>query len=196
LAIEITPQNDLSDDPAVAKKLPDEIVRPKTALAQFIEDNSKLVTSIAAFVALTALSSQLENDDAKLYISGLSLLAAMLLAIELLRQLPPEPHRGLLIPFSLLLAALVFAMGEYWVSRFKAVWVPIVTFVVLGFVFVVLPVLFIGFITKVIVLVSVHLFHRQMHAKLKTRIEQFGLLGFVGILFLCWLWVSYRFGGH
>src|SRR5712691_10966035 len=42
----------------------------------------------------------------------------------------------------------------------------------------------------------IKLYYLWKCSNLKTRIEQFGLLGFVGILFLCWLWVSYRFGGH
>ncbi len=119
-----------------------------------------------------------------------------LLAIELYRQLPPEPHKGLLVPFSLILSMLVFAMGYYWVSQFKAVWVPIVTFIVLIFVFVALPALFIHLVTKVIVQVSTHAFHRQIRAESKTRIEQFGLLSLVILMVLSWLWISHRFGGR
>lgn len=39
--------------------------RPKVTLKEFIEDNSKLITSMAAFVALTAFALQLDNTDVK-----------------------------------------------------------------------------------------------------------------------------------
>lgn len=192
----MTAQNDLSDGPAVAKKSPEEIGHPKATLAQFIEDNSKLVTSMAAFVVLTAFSSQLDNNDAKLYLSGLCFLAAVLLGIELFRQLPPEPHHWLLKAFSLNLTVLVFGMGWYWVSRFTVVWAPIIFFVVEIVVFVVLPLVFVHFVTKLIVLVAARFFHRQVRDEMKTRIEQVGFFGLVGSLFLCGLWVFYRLGGH
>ena len=38
---------------------PPAVVKPQVTLGRFIDDNSKLVTSMAAFVALTAFSSQL-----------------------------------------------------------------------------------------------------------------------------------------
>jgi hypothetical protein len=192
----MTSKNDLQDDLAVAKNSPEKTGRPKATLARFIDDYSKLVTSIAAFVALTAFASQLDNYDAKLYLSGLCLLAAVLLGIELYRQLPPEPHHWLLKAFSLNLTLLVFGMGWYWVSRFTVVWGPIIFAVIYVFVFAGLPYLFAHFVTKLIVLVAARLFHCQIRAEMKTRIEQVGFFGLIGSLLLCGFWVLYKFCGH
>jgi hypothetical protein len=42
-------------------------------LAQFIDENSKLVTSIAAFVALTAFSSQLDVSGIRSFLPAVNL---------------------------------------------------------------------------------------------------------------------------
>jgi hypothetical protein len=40
-------------------------------------------TSIAAFIALTAFSSRIDNDSIKLFFAGFTLLAAVVLILEL-----------------------------------------------------------------------------------------------------------------
>jgi hypothetical protein len=56
----MTSENDHLGSPSVAKNVPEQIVQPKTALAQFIEGNSKLVTSIAGRVAHPSSSNLTE----------------------------------------------------------------------------------------------------------------------------------------
>src|SRR5258705_507978 len=115
--IETTAQTEKSNSTAT-------VPAPKATLADFIDQNSKLVTSVAAFVALTAFSLQIENPEIKLYFSALTFLAAGLLALELWAKLPSLPYHWRLTAFSHVLTILVFAMGYYWFTKFPAVWVP------------------------------------------------------------------------
>lgn len=90
-------------------------------LERFIDENSKLVTSIAAFVALAAFSFQLDVD--RFYtLSALSLIAALVLGLELQSRIPSSPRHWRLNLFASVLATIILVMGVVWIDKFWGLW--------------------------------------------------------------------------
>jgi hypothetical protein len=98
----------------------------KATLRDFIDTQSKLVTSIAAFIALTVFGGQLDDGSGiKIFISALTLSAAILLTWELLINLPEPPREWRVELFSHILSLLTIFMVWLWFSKFPAAWVPL-----------------------------------------------------------------------
>jgi hypothetical protein len=173
---------------------------PKATLAQFIEANSKLVTSIAAFVALTAFSSQIDNADIKLHFSALSFSAAGLLTLELLAKFPPPPRHWRLEAFSFVLTILVAAMGYYWFVKFPAVWVPqvaTVLYVVVAFVVLLVPASGLTHIsTKGINFIIARIWKREPQQPFIRRIRMVVFLTWTALVFAGLVWVSKKLAAH
>ncbi|HVS86760.1 MAG TPA: hypothetical protein VHF01_00915 [Candidatus Acidoferrum sp.] len=188
----------MSSAPAQPTKsnLPEEPAPPKATLGQFIEDNSKLVTSIAAFIALTAFSSQLENNDLKPLFPALTFLAAALLSLELLTKLPAPPHHWRLEAFSRVFALLVMLMGWYWFLTFPGLWIPLL----LNFVQIVLLFALAGLLTylftKAIKLVTAKLFKPEIGADVMRRVSQMAFLLCTALVFVGLLWISRKLANH
>jgi hypothetical protein len=168
----------------------------KATLSEFIDDNHKLVTSLAAFVAVTAFSSQLPSNDIKLNMAGFAFLGAFLLAFELLRQLPSPPRQWRLDAFAYVLVILLFTMGYYWLSQFQNIWAPLVPVVIVLIVFLVLALLPGTLFAKVIKFIAKRFLHREIPTETETRISQMWLFFFTGLLLVGWLLLSWKFGGH
>lgn len=168
----------------------------KPTLGQFIDDNYKLVTSLAAFIAVTAFSSQLPANDIKVEMAGFAFLGAFLLAFELLRKLPASPRQWRLDAFAYVLVILLFTMGEYWVAQFQTIWAPLLSVSIVLFMFLLLTVLPATLLGKAVEFIAKQLFRREIPAEVVNRISQFGFLFFVGLLFVGWLLVSWKFGGR
>jgi len=174
-----------------------EAERPKNAtLADFIKDNYTLITSLAAFVALTAFSFQLDNPEAKLGLSAAALFGALLLGIELFFRLPPRPHHWRLVLFDLVLLALFGELGRYWFLHFTVVWVPaVVAFS---------PVLTLVFLSAGITLllravvkfVATRIFKRSLDAERFERGSQFAFLFIMALLLATVIWGLHRIDGH
>lgn len=162
----------------------------KFTLSQFIEDNSKLITSVAAFVALTAFSSQLDNGDIKILFPALTFLAAALLSFELLRKLPAPPRHWRLEAFSLILANLVLLMGWYWLSKFPVVWVPTLGYLVEIVLFIGLAVLLTRFFSKVTKVIAAKLFKREIRTDAMLRVPQFWFVFCMVLALMGLLWAS------
>jgi hypothetical protein len=168
----------------------------KPTLGDFIEAHSKLVTSIAAFIALTAFSSQIDNNSGiKLFFPALTLLAAIMLILELHSKLPDRPHWRLDV-FSNVLTLLTFAIAWYWVSRFPVLWVPIAGSVLQMCVFFGGALLLTHLLTKVVTAISAKLFKRSMNPTVMLRISQTGFVLFMFVLVAGLIWTGHKLSSH
>jgi hypothetical protein len=165
-----------------------EVVSRKATLGEFIDVNSKLVTSIAAFAALTAFSSQMDNGDIKFIFPGLTFLAAVLLTIELSTLMPPRPLHWRLELFSQILGLMTLLMGAYWFSKFPALWGSVVVFAISMVIFLGIPAVLAHFLTKLIKIVAAKLFNREIGANAILRTGQiiFITCALCGLLGLSW----------
>jgi hypothetical protein len=181
--------------PLTESNLPEPAVS-KASLSQFIKEHSKLVTGIAAFVGLTAFSSQLSNNDIRPLFPALTFLAAALLALELLMKLPEPPREWRLEIFSMVLAVLVIMMGWYWRSNFPVVWVPALLFLIEIVVLIGLAALLTYLLMWIIGLLATKLLKREMQTYVRLRITQ--------VLFVCCaflvvaglVWTSRKLAAH
>jgi hypothetical protein len=170
---------------------------PQATLADFIKDNSTLVTSFAAFVALTAFSSQLTADpEAQVSVSAFAMFAALIIGIELFYRIPFVPHHWRLGLFRYVLLGLLFAIGQYWFEHFKSVWVG----TVLSFARVVVGLLILGLFAYLFgqgaKIFWAHILKREMSQELIQRISLIGLIASIVLMVSAWVWGLHRFGGR
>ena len=166
---------------------------PKATLGAFIEDNSKLVTSIAAFIALTAFSTQIDSSsDIKFLFPGLSFFAAALLSFELLMNFPDPPRHWRLELFSSTIAFLTIAMGWYWFSQFPVLWVPLAAYFVYMCLFLGAAALLTYLFTRILTLGFAKLFKRTVRPDVMHRISRTGFLVCVLIIFAGLMWTSHK----
>jgi hypothetical protein len=168
----------------------------KITLAEFIEENSKLVTSFAAFVALAAFSLQLDKPEVKIGISAAALLGALLLVIELFWRVPPREAHWRLRLFDLVLLGLFSEMAWYWCSRFKEVWILALIGLAPLFIFL----LICGLLTYALEKAGKTFVSRVLKRDLsEARIARVRLISVISSLILlvggC-LWAARRLGGH
>ncbi len=166
----------------------------KATLGQFIDDHSKLITSIAAFVALTAFALQLGDKDFRLELSSLAFLGALLLAFELLMKLPPSPRHWRLEAFAFVLGCLVMIMGAYWFSQFPEWWVPLLAYAVELVAFFV----FSGFVALGVTKTAEHIaqsfWHRGIQGKTTQRIGQVTFLTCLALLVTGMIGLAHKLG--
>jgi hypothetical protein len=164
--------------------------QPKATLSEFIDDHSKLVTSLAAFVALTAFSLQLEIADVKPFLPALAFVGAVALALELWAQIPPPPHHWRLALFAFVVPLLPAMMAFYWFEKFHDAWLPLLPFFVGFIVQVGFSSLITHLFTNMVTFVATRWFHRDIQPRTMLRVEQFGFL-FSMILFAVGMfWLS------
>jgi hypothetical protein len=164
----------------------------KVTLADFIKDNSTLVTSFAAFVALTAFSFQLDKPEAKLGLSAAALFGALILGIELLSRLPPRPHHWRLQIFALVLLCLFVEMGWYWLSRFRAIWVTSLVAATPMVLVVLISALVTLTLRKAVQFIAARLFKRSLDAQRFERGSQIAFIFFMVLLLGIGMWVLQR----
>lgn len=173
-----------------------ESVRPEATLRHFIEDHSKLVTSLAAFVALTAFSSQLDNSDLKFGFAALAFFAALLLGLELESALPDRPRHWRLEFFSFVLLFLVVIMGWYWFSKFPVLWVPALFYLMLSVVLLVLAALLTYVLTQTLKFITTKLLKREIQANVMLRASRIVFV-FCAVLVVVGLsWTSRKLAAH
>jgi hypothetical protein len=177
--------------PATAEKS----TQPRATLHQFVEDNSKLITSTAAFVALTAFSAQVDDTGIKIALGCATFLGAFLLSFELMMRVPPPPRQWRLEAFQLILMTLPAFMGWYWFTKFQEFWVPLVFSVVEGILVLLICVLATYVFTKC-VQVSARLLRRKMEPSVLRRVSQIGFVLSTILFFVAWIWIMHRFGGR
>jgi hypothetical protein len=169
----------------------------KPTLGDFIEAHSKLVTSIAAFIALTAFSSQIDkSSDIKLFFPGLTLLAAIILTFELHSKLPGRPLHWRLDVFSNILTLLTVAMAWYWVSQFPVLWVPVVGYVLEMGVFIGGALLLTHLLTKAVTTITSKLFKRSVPPTAMERISQTGFVLFSVVFVAGLIWAGHKLSSH
>jgi hypothetical protein len=139
----------------------------KPRLSDFIKDNSTLVTSFAAFVALTAFSFQLDDPETKLALSATALFGALLLGIELFSRLPPRSYHWRLQVFVFVLSCLFIEIGSYWLSHFRAIWISLSVTLALR---------------KAVRFVAIHAFKRSLDAERFERGSQIAFIFFMVLL--------------
>jgi hypothetical protein len=169
---------------------------PKATLEGFIEAHSKLVTSIAAFIAITAFSSQIDDTYIRLWVSGLAFLIAVLLGIELLMLMPPQPHQWRLVLFVLALAEIVFAMAWYWFSKFPTIWAPFVWVVLQVVIFFGLVILLTQAVTKLIKLVAIYVFKKELSDKDMLKVLKIVAVSSMILVTVGAYWTLYKLAGH
>jgi hypothetical protein len=175
---------------------PELVKKPPATLKNFIEDQSKLVTSIAAFIALTAFSGQLDDAEIKFAFPALTLLGAALLTWELVGQLPERPREWKLELFSLILPIMVFLMARYWFFRFPTIWVPVVGTAVEMLIFFGLAIGLTVLITKCIGFTAARLFKRPIPSQVMTRVSQVGFVAFCLLVVFAFGRVSQALASH
>jgi len=168
----------------------------KATLNDFIEAHSKLVTSIAAFIALSAFSAQIDIEGTKLYFSALTFLVAVLLVFELLSQFPPAPRHWRLELFLYLLIFLMLMMGQYWVLKFPSVWVPLAGAGLNIVIFLIFPDLLTNPIKKAIVFTTMRVFKRELKAKTQDHVSLIVFVILSLMVFGAWTWIMYKYGGR
>ena len=142
---------------------------PTATLTTFIEERSKLITSIAAFIALTVFSSQINDSEIRLYCSGLAFLAAVTLTLELLFSFPPKPRHWRLELFSLIIGSLVGLMGWYWFKQFTVLWIPLAEMFVVASVFFGIAALVAYPAMKLVKFIAARIFHAELQDSTKLR---------------------------
>lgn len=158
--------------------------REPAKLKDFIEDHSKLITTLAAFIALTGFSTQFDNDTMKGVVPALTLLAATLVAWELWNLLPERPREWRLEIFSFVWAYLVMSMVLYWFWKFRGIWISAVFNLIKATLFFTIIILTAIVLTRVIEFLARVVFKRPIATHQKTRISQFSFL-LCAILLMC-----------
>jgi hypothetical protein len=159
----------------------------KATLSQFIDENYKLITSMAAFIALTAFSSQVNDSETKTYVAGLALLAAALLAMELFFKLPFGPQHWRLKAFEFILVFLIFSIGNYWFLQFPGIWGPTLSIILVVVIFAGPPSVLAYIVEKVLKAAT------QMKPEARTRVSGYVFLFSFALLYLL---VMMKLGGH
>src|SRR4029077_15867280 len=102
---------------------------PRYSLSEFIDEHSKLLTAIGLFVALTAFSTHVDDEEMKLFLPGLALLGALVLMLELFMNTYQRQERQLmLVAFDWILLGILYTVGRYWFGKFKVIWAPLAIF--------------------------------------------------------------------
>jgi hypothetical protein len=94
-------------------------------LSDFVDDHYKLITSVAAFTALTVFFTQVDNNELKVYLPALTFLITIMFALELGAKFPPPPLHWRLKVVEYLFPLVLAMMSFYWVSKFLGVWAPL-----------------------------------------------------------------------
>ena len=169
--------------------------QPKATLYQFIEDNSKLITSTAAFVALTAFSAQVDDTGIKIALGCTTFLGAFLLSFELMMRVPLPPRQWRLEAFQLILMTLPVFIGWYWLTKFQEFWVPLAASIVEMILVLLICVLATYVFTKCVQVVA-RSFRREMEPAVLRRVSQVGFVLSMILFVVAWIWVMHRFGGR
>lgn len=162
---------------SAAAPIPDPPKR-QMSLFDFIEKNQKLLTTIVAFIALTAFLIQVSAGNSFLsnLVPGIPLFGALLLILELYLQFPVEARDASwrLGLFQLVVLALGFALGWMWVERFPTATAGVLL-LAFALVFFLIMTVFALFLAKPMTLVTTKLIGR----KLSSRQSQYVFLGSV-----------------
>jgi hypothetical protein len=168
----------------------------KATLFDFVEENSKLITSMAAFAALTAfLLTQVKDDEFRI-LPGFTLLAALLLMCELfMRSMrTPERHWRLEL-FELSLAILLAGVGWFWLKTFPSVWGMFVyAIVVLAFVLGIPTLLTLLFRLTVKVIVRAQ--SKEIAPERLLPLERIAFGFFLFLTGVAIFWARYKWAGH
>lgn len=95
--------------------------RPST-LAEFVEANHKLLSTVGIFAALTLFSSNLPFKGLGYLLAFVFLSATLLLWVELLVRFPSQRGNWRLVWFENLLSFGVAGLVAYWLVGFRPIW--------------------------------------------------------------------------
>jgi hypothetical protein len=178
----------------IDRNMPEHDSTNKTSLAEFIRENSTLVTSLAAFVALTAFALQLEKTGSNFGLSAAALFGALLISLELFFKAPHRPREWRLACFELVLLALLQALGYYWFSTYRGLWVS----VLLGAIPPVLAILIAVVLTYAFRWFATVVAHRFKRDISPHKLQKYSSIAFVVFMFLpisVFLWWIHRHNG-
>jgi len=159
----------------------------KVTLHAFVEANYKLITCMAAFIALTGFASQLNDAEAKTTIAGFALLAAGLFAMELFFSIPLDNRHWRVWLLQMIMLGLVLEIGRYFFFHFPAVWGPVAQGILGILIFGGPPIAFV-FVTDWVLRVRT-----KVNERARARI---GLAVFAGSFLLLFVLVQVRLHSH
>ncbi len=97
--------------------------KKENTLGDFVEDNSKLLSAVGLFTALTVFSSTLEPRVVGAFLSFLFLSATVVLWFELMEKFPAgTPATGRLTWFETILSFAMLVVVFYWLLQFRGFW--------------------------------------------------------------------------
>lgn len=166
---------------------------PRATLADFVKDNSALISGVAAFAGLTAFfSAQIKDVELQATLPGVTLLGAFLLAFELFMRFPAPPRHWRLAVFELVLMALLANVGWYWFKAFPAVWVPPLGAIVNLVVVLALPLLLTYLLGKAVTFVTVRLLRKKIEDATVIKIQQGAFVFFLIASFAGYFWAAHK----
>jgi hypothetical protein len=167
----------------------------KVGLAQFVEDNSKLITSIAVFIALTAFGTQLKDVEIQSTLPGVTLIAACLLTYELLARAFILRSHWRLEFFQIVLMMLLVDVGLYWFKTFTSLWVPLLNVAILSVGFFGPTIILFMLVTRLVKVVAIRLLHRHVTDEMiALRLPPAAFFFSSVVVVLGWIWVLRKHG--
>jgi hypothetical protein len=171
----------------------------KTTLTEFIEVNSKLITSLAAFIALTAFALQLDKAQGAVGLSDVSaaaLFAAFLISFELFWNLRVRTQHWRLALFQIALLCLFVSIGRYWFSHYKEVWIGVLLSAIPIVLLLAISVALSIVARKVVVSVATRVLKRDMEPKRMERVSEIIFIAFLVLSLVGWGWLGTKVRAH
>jgi hypothetical protein len=160
-------------------------------LTQFVDDNSKLITSLAAFIALTVFSAQIKDSEVQASLSSATLLGAILLTLELVTRTPARPRQWRLEAFQGVVLMILANVGWYWFKSFPFIWVLALSVIQVTLIYV-LTATFAHLFGLAVKLFTIRLLHRDVTHEQFLRLSRFARTLFVVVVFWGLIWVLFK----
>jgi hypothetical protein len=104
----------------------------QVTLAEFVEENQKLITVLGVFTALTIFSSNLSLKPFAHALSFMFMTLSVLLWLELWGKYPSSPGNWTLTWFENILFLTVLAFIAYWLIAFRDIWDKLLAILLFG----------------------------------------------------------------
>lgn len=110
------------------QELKDLIPKHKNSLSEYIEENSKLISVLGVFTALTVFTYGLPIKPLGYALSFVFLSISVVVWIELWTKFPPEPSSWRLVLFENILSYSILGIIVYWLLAYREIWRIILVF--------------------------------------------------------------------
>ncbi len=106
----------------------DSEIKKPNSLSDYIENNSKLISVLGVFTALTVFSYNLTIKPIGNILSFVFLTITIIVWLELWTKFPPKPSSWRLILFENVLSFSVLGIILYWLLAYREIWRAILVF--------------------------------------------------------------------